>query len=207
MSDRVSFSKKSIISLLLCVVFIMSMVLGTCGCEKEEEVVLLTGLHHVEIEVQDYGTICLELDADSAPITVTHFIELANSGYYNGKTFHRIISNFMIQGGSIDGAGTSGGASSIKGEFTLNGVPNYISHTRGTISMARTSIDYNSACAQFFICVEDSTNLDGSYAAFGHVTSGMDVVDSIAVNVPAEDSNGTVLAENQPIITAVRVID
>ena len=167
---------------------------------------LLTGLHRVTIDVQDYGTISLELDADTAPISVTNFINLANEGFYDGLTFHRIISGFMIQGGDPNGNGTGGSEKTIKGEFSANGVENDISHVRGVISMARAN-DPDSGSSQFFIVHEDSTFLDGQYAAFGHVTDGMDVVDAICEAVPVQDNNGTVAAADQPVITAVTVVD
>lgn len=174
------------------------------GCSSDEET--LTGKHHAEIIVQDYGTIKVELDADQAPITVQNFIDLANSGFYDGLTFHRIIEGFMIQGGDPNGDGTGGSGHTIRGEFTQNGVNNTLSHTRGAISMARSSA-MNSASSQFFIVHEDSTYLDGSYAVFGYVTEGMDVVDAIATSVTAEDSNGTVAKENQPVIEKITIID
>lgn len=174
------------------------------SASAEEE--LLTGLHHVTINVQDYGTITLELDADEAPISVTNFVNLAEEGFYDGLTFHRIISGFMIQGGDPKGNGTGGSDTTIKGEFSENGVENNISHVRGTISMARAN-DPDSASSQFFIVHEDSTFLDGQYAAFGHVTDGMDVVDAICENTPVQDNNGTVKAADQPVITSVTVID
>ena len=174
------------------------------GCSSDEET--LTGEHHAEIVVQDYGTIKVELDADQAPITVQNFIDLANSGFYDGLTFHRIIEGFMIQGGDPNGDGTGGSGHTIRGEFTQNGVNNTLSHTRGAISMARSSA-MNSASSQFFIVHEDSTYLDGSYAVFGYVTEGMDVVDAIATSVTAEDSNGTVAKENQPVIEKITIID
>ena len=161
----------------------------------------------MEIEVQDYGTIALELDADAAPITVTNFIELAKSGFYDGLTFHRIIEGFMIQGGDPKGNGTGGSENPIKGEFEANGVKNSISHKRGVISMARQASNYNSASSQFFIMHKDNDTLDGGYAAFGHVTSGIEVVDAIAENTPVQDKNGTVAKADQPVITAIRVID
>lgn len=173
---------------------------------SEEDTELLTGLHHVTIDVKDYGTISLELDADTAPISVTNFINLAKDGFYDGLTFHRIISGFMIQGGDPKGNGTGGSDQTIKGEFSENGVENDISHVRGTISMARAN-DPDSASSQFFIVHEDSTFLDGQYAAFGHVTDGMDVVDAICENTPVQDNNGTVKADDQPVITSVTVID
>ena len=176
----------------------------TADTSEDED--LLTGLHHVTIDVQDYGTISLELDADTAPISVTNFINLANEGFYDGLTFHRIISGFMIQGGDPNGNGTGGSEKTIKGEFSANGVENDISHVRGVISMARAN-DPDSGSSQFFIVHEDSTFLDGQYAAFGHVTDGMDVVDAICEAVPVQDNNGTVAAADQPVITAVTVID
>lgn len=174
--------------------------------DTSEDGELLTGLHHVTIDVQDYGTISLELDADTAPISVTNFINLANEGFYDGLTFHRIISGFMIQGGDPNGNGTGGSEKTIKGEFSANGVENDISHVRGVISMARAN-DPDSGSSQFFIVHEDSTSLDGQYAAFGHVTDGMDVVDAICESVPVQDNNGTVAAADQPVITAVTVVD
>ena len=176
----------------------------TADTSENEE--LLTGLHHVTIDVQDYGTISLELDADTAPISVTNFINLANEGFYDGLTFHRIISGFMIQGGDPNGNGTGGSEKTIKGEFSANGIENDISHVRGVISMARAN-DPDSGSSQFFIVHEDSTFLDGQYAAFGHVTDGMDVVDAICEAVPVQDNNGTVAAADQPVITAVTVVD
>ena len=178
----------------------------TTDASSEEDTELLTGLHHVTIDVKDYGTISLELDADTAPISVTNFINLAKDGFYDGLTFHRIISGFMIQGGDPKGNGTGGSDQTIKGEFSENGVENDISHVRGTISMASAN-DPDSASSQFFIVHEDSTFLDGQYAAFGHVTDGMDVVDAICENTPVQDNNGTVKADDQPVITSVTVID
>ena len=159
------------------------------------------GTHHVEIDVQDYGTISLELDGDTAPITVQNFLDLAESGYYDGLTFHRIIDGFMIQGGQ------GGDAPFIKGEFEANGVPNDISHVRGTISMARAQAP-DSASSQFFIVHQDSQFLDGNYAAFGHVTEGMEVVDAICEKVAplAVDDNGTILPDDQPVITSIQVV-
>ena len=166
----------------------------------------LTGKHYIQIDIADYGTITAELDADMAPITVTNFINLVNSGFYNGLTFHRIISGFMIQGGCPLGNGTGGSGTNIKGEFSSNGVNNTIAHERGVISMARSSAP-DSASSQFFIMHETASHLDGSYAAFGHVLSGMEVVDAICQSTPVTDSNGTVAAANQPVITAITVIE
>lgn len=167
---------------------------------------LLSGNHHIEIDVQNYGTIKVELQADEAPITVTNFINLAKDGFYDGLTFHRIIDGFMIQGGDPNGDGTGGSKETIKGEFSANGVDNPLKHTRGAISMARSS-DYDSASSQFFIVHQTTESLDGQYAVFGYVYEGMDVVDQIATTVPVTDNNGTVEKANQPIINTIKVID
>ena len=161
---------------------------------------------HAQIEIKNYGTISLELYGEEAPITVNNFVKLANGGFYNGLTFHRIISGFMIQGGDPNGDGTGGSTENIKGEFSQNGVQNRILHTRGTISMARSS-ENDSASSQFFIMQQDATHLDGAYAAFGRVTSGLEIVDKICENTPVTDSNGTVTAENQPVITSIKITD
>ena len=166
----------------------------------------LSGKHHVVIKVKKYGNIKVELDADTAPISVTNFVNLAKKGFYDGLTFHRIIDGFMIQGGDPSGDGTGGSDGTIKGEFSDNGVENNISHVRGTISMARSS-ENDSASSQFFIVQSDSTYLDGQYAGFGTVTSGMDIVDKICKDTPVTDSNGTVEKENQPVIEKITVKD
>lgn len=197
----------------------MLVFLAVTGCQKQEEPTkepeqkqekasedLLSGTHHVEIQVKDYGTIAVELDADTAPITGTNFVNLAKDGFYDNLTFHRIMDGFMIQGGDPNGDGIGGADKTIKGEFSSNGVENEISHTRGTISMARAQ-DPDSASSQFFIVQEDSDYLDGDYAAFGHVTSGMEIVDQICKDVPVEDDNGTVKAENQPVIEKITITD
>lgn len=167
----------------------------------------LTGKHHAEIVIAEYGKLELELDADVAPITVTNFVNLAKKGFYNGLTFHRIMYGFMIQGGDPNGDGTGGSEETIKGEFKSNGIENTMSHKRGVISMARTQNDPDSASSQFFIVQADSDFLDGDYAAFGKVTAGMDIVDKICQSVQPIDNNGTVPADQQPKITAIKVID
>ena len=131
------------------------------------------------IEVEKFGTIEVELYKDAAPITVDNFVKLASKGFYNGLTFHRIIKDFMIQGGCPKGNGTGGPGYSIKGEFLANGVNNPIKHERGVISMAR-AMDPNSAGSQFFIMHQAAPHLDGQYAAFGKVVKGIEVVDAIA---------------------------
>jgi len=165
-----------------------------------------SGKHHVAITVRDYGTITVELDADAAPITVQNFLDLADSGFYDGLTFHRIMEGFMIQGGDPEGTGMGGSDKTIKGEFSANGVENPLSHTRGAISMARSSA-MDSASSQFFIVQKDSTFLDGQYACFGYVTNGMDVVDAIAADAQPTDGNGTIPADQQPVIESVKVLD
>jgi len=154
----------------------------------------------VDIEVEGFGTITLELDTSAAPETAANFLRLADEGFYNGLSFHRIKKDFMIQGGR-----SRYPPDEIKGEFSANGVENPIAHTRGVISMARDKDeDFNSATSQFFICCADFPNeLDGQYAAFGRVISGMEVVDKIA-EIPAINGNGTVLNENQPVIKEIR---
>ena len=131
-------------------------------------------------------------------------MSLAESGFYDGLTFHRIIEGFMMQGGDPNGDGTGGAENTITGEFSDNGYENDLSHTRGAVSMARSS-DYNSASSQFFIVQTDSTYLDGSYAAFGYVTDGMDIVDAICADAQPTDDNGTISADEQPVITSITI--
>jgi len=176
------------------------------GGKKDAEPGLATGTRHIEIDVKDYGTIKAELYADIAPITVTNFLELAGKGFYDGLTFHRIISGFMIQGGDPNGNGSGGSGKTIKGEFSANGVKNDLHHERGVLSMARSNA-YNSASSQFFIMHEEASHLDGQYAAFGRVTEGIEIVDAICANTPVQDGNGTVARADQPVITAIRVVD
>lgn len=168
------------------------------GCQKE------TKNYIAKIEVEDYGTITLKLEGKKAPITVQNFVDLAKSGFYDGLTFHRIIKGFMIQGGDPNGNGTGGSDKTIKGEFKDNGVKNNIKHKRGVISMARSS-DYDSASSQFFIMQEDNDSLDGQYAAFGHVTKGMKIVDQICEDADPMDDNGTIAESKQPVIKTIKV--
>ena len=188
------------------IIVILILLVAVTGCKKKISEGLLTGKHHVKIEVADYGTINVELDADTAPLTVTNFITLAKNKFYDGLTFHRVIDGFVIQGGDPLGDGRGGSDEKIKGEFSANGVENPISHVRGTISMAR-SMDYDSASCQFFIVQTDALQLDGEYAAFGHVTDGMEIVDQICTDTIVEDSNGTVAPDNQPVIKEMKVVD
>jgi peptidyl-prolyl cis-trans isomerase B (cyclophilin B) len=193
------FLMKKIISFAL-VLSMLLLVLCSCGSKKTI----------AKIEVENYGTITVELYPDIAPITVKNFVNLAKKGFYNGLTFHRIMDGFMIQGGDPLGNGTGGNTDSqgnrltIKGEFTANGVNNTLSHKRGVISMARAQ-DYNSASSQFFIMHKDAAYLDGAYAAFGQVTSGMEVVDKICADAKPIDGNGSIPAENQPKIISITI--
>ena len=167
---------------------------------------LLSGKHHVEMDIKDHGTVTLELDADQAPVSVTNFIDLAKQGFYNGLKFHRIINGQFVQGGDPLGNGTGGPGYRIKGEFSANGVNNTLSHTRGAISMARTS-DFDGGGCQFFIMDSDYTAFDGQYACFGYVTDGMDYIDEICNLTQMQDANGTIAPDDQPVISEIRVID
>ena len=214
------FEKEDLMKKLLavCAAAVLLLSLAACGktdtdtitdskADKPAAETAGVGTHHAEIDIQDYGTITVELDGDAAPITVDNFLKLAKEGFYDGLTFHRIIDGFMIQGGDPEGTGMGGSDETIKGEFSANGVENNLSHTRGAISMARNSVSMDSASSQFFIVQSDSTFLDGQYACFGYVTSGMDIVDQICKDAQPTDGNGTIPAAEQPVITAVRVID
>ena len=201
------------IILLLLAVCMMTAMLASCGndagIEPTAENTVPNGFegdYEVKITVKDYGTITLELDSDSAPITVENFVSLANDGFYDGLTFHRIIKGFMIQGGDPKGNGTGGSDKNIKGEFSANGVNNTLTHTRGAISMARGS-SFDSASSQFFIVHETSPHLDGGYAVFGYVTSGMNIVDKICEDAKPVDNNGTITKANQPVIESVTVTE
>ena len=162
--------------------------------------------HEVVIEVKDYGTIKAVLYGEAAPITVANFVKLAGEGFYDGLTFHRIISGFMIQGGDPKGNGTGGSSQTIKGEFSQNGFDNPIAHQRGVLSMARSSMP-DSASSQFFIMHDAAPHLNGAYAAFGCVVEGIEVVDAICAGTPVQDGNGTVAKANQPKILSVKVTE
>ena len=189
-------------------------ILLSCSCGYTPNLSIdTTGhtIHHAEITVEGYGIITVALDETVAPITVQNFITLANEGFYDGLTFHRIISGFMIQGGDPNGDGTGGNTDEegnricITGEFSDNGIENNLSHTRGVLSMARATAP-DSASSQFFIMHEDTPELDGQYAAFGWVTSGIDIVDKICENTPA-GLNGAVNKEDQPVIVSIRIVE
>lgn len=206
--------KKSIS--VIAIILSMVMVLASCGTNpngKDEEPVstpdpeLVKNTVNATIELEDGDEIMLELYPDLAPDTVENFVELAEDGFYDGTIFHRVIEDFMIQGGGYDKNLKEQKTASIKGEFAKNGFENTLSHTRGVISMARAQ-DYDSATSQFFIVQKDATYLDGQYAAFGRVTEGMDIVDEIA-----SVKTGTVASSNmedvpiEPIVIDTITID
>ncbi len=164
------------------------------------------GIFHAEIDIANYGVIKMDLDHNVAPISVENFVGLANSGFYDGLTFHRIINGFMMQGGCPLGTGLGNSGTTIKGEFAENGVENSLSHVRGAVSMARSQVK-DSASSQFFIVHQDSTFLDGQYATFGNVTEGMDIVDAICEGAKVEDNNGSVAPGNQPVINSIKIVE
>lgn len=218
-----------IIALIVIIILI-----GSVGYGYYKKATFISQNPIVTMEVENFGTIKIELYPDQAPETVSNFIALANRGFYDGTSFHRVVKDFMIQAGSKNGDGTTGaqisdlkdnGANkeySIKGEFLANGVTNTIKFEEGTLAMARadytsyssglTEESYNSGCSQFFIMTKENTNLNGYYTSFGKVTEGMDVVHAIEgiECTVAEGSEKTENAEvstpvNPPKITSIRV--
>ena len=189
----------------------MTVVESTETSEAVEESIIINvelldenATYYADIEMQNYGTIVIELDQKAAPITAANFVELAESGFYDGLTFHRILKGYMMQGGDPNGDGTGTSGKSIYGEFEANGYKNTISHKRGTISMARPD-DFNGASCQFFIMQGDYVLWNGYYAAFGTVLEGMDVVDAICDAGFTADGNGVVKAEEQPVINKITI--
>lgn len=180
---KVIILKKSIIILGIFLLIL-------CGCSKKDNPI-------VSMEFQDYGTIEIELYPDIAPNTVANFVNLIEDGFYDNNSIHRVVPGFVIQGGDPNGDGTGGPGYSIKGEFKENNYQNSLSHTRGVISMARSS-DPDSAGSQFFIVLDDSakTSLDGKYAAFGKVTKGMDIIDKMVNDANIKDKTTGKLKEN-----------
>ena len=187
---------------VILTVLLMMVALGACcnsnGLDRK-------ATYTAVIDISGYGTVTVRLDQKAAPITCANFVSLAESGFYDGLTFHRIMDGFMIQGGDPLGNGTGGADANIVGEFESNGFKNDLSHVRGTISMARANGDNNSASSQFFIVQTDSAFLDGDYAAFGHVTSGMEVVDQICKDAKPIDNNGSIAPDEQPIIEHITI--
>lgn len=197
--------KKSLLCVFLCAVLVFAAAMT--GCDNKEEQPVGDGAtletaeatHYAVIEIEDYGTITAALYGKTAPISVNNFVKLANSGYYNGLTFHRIISGFMMQGGAGPEKET------ITGEFSSNNITNNLKHEKGVLSMARTS-DPNTASTQFFIMHEAAPHLDGDYAAFGKVIEGMEVVDLVCRTAIVSDSNGTVKEVFQPTIASITIL-
>ena len=191
--------KKIFKSLLIIFSFIL-----LTGCGNDEQVITENPI--VTMEIEDYGTIKIELYPEYAPNTVANFVSLIESGFYDGLTFHRLVPGFVLQGGDPDGNGTGGPGYTIDGEFAANGyTKNTLSHETGVISMARSS-DYDSAGSQFFIVLDDSakTSLDNLYAGFGKVIDGMDIIEEIAENEEiANDVTGAL--EENITITSVTV--
>ena len=189
---------KKIIGMLTALLLVVTGLGGAWAEETDRPVIRIT--------VQDTGVLYAELYPETAPVTVENFLKLTDSGFYDGLTFHRIISGFMVQGGDPLGNGTGGSEENIQGEFSANGFENPLAHSRGVLSMARSS-DPNSASSQFFIMHADAPHLDGNYAAFGKVLAGMNVVDALCRDTPVVDSNGTVEKADQPVILEVRRVN
>lgn len=193
---------KRILAIILTLAALLTITLSITSCNKDAESC------YAEIKIESYGTIKVFLDAEAAPITVANFVKLAKDGFYDGLTIHRVVSNFMIQGGDPNADGSGGSKDKIKGEFLANGYDNPISHKRGVISMARRGDSYNSASCQFFICNADSPFLDGKYAAFGYVVEGMDVVDAITEATVAYThyESGLIMIHGlKPVIESVKI--
>jgi peptidyl-prolyl cis-trans isomerase B (cyclophilin B) len=193
---------KKTVTILITVCLLFALSACGSGSSKTESTASYTDNPKAEITVRDYGTITLELYPDVAPLTVDNFVKLCNEGFYDGLTFHRVISGFMIQGGDPEGMGSGGPGYAIKGEFSSNGFQNDLKHTRGVISMARAS-NPNSASSQFFIMHADGTFLDGQYAAFGKVTKGIEVVDQIA-ETPTDRRDRPIMEQR---IKTIRLIE
>lgn len=190
---------KKYLKYIIFIAIIIIIIIGLNWKDKSE----ITAI----IKIKDYGNIKVKLDKSNAPITVDNFVKLSKNKFYDNLTFHRIIDGFMIQGGDPLKNGTGSSDQKIKGEFKSNGVNNLLKHKRGTISMARSS-DYNSGSCQFFIMQKDNESLDGNYAAFGNVISGIDIVDKIVENVSKYgDENGLIPEEYQPIIETIEIIE
>ena len=190
--------------LMIIVLVKCSFTLVACN---EKEVIIEAGPYdemlYVQMEIENYGTVKLELYPNAAPRTVNQFVELVQGGLYDGTTFHRIMDGFMIQGGDASAKENfETAAPYIKGEFSKNGFENPIKMKRGVIAMARSE-DYDSARSQFFILLEDTPQINGNYASFGKVVEGMDVIDKVNKETKKEDKNGTVLKENQPVIKSM----
>ncbi len=200
----------TIVSVAVCLVLLAAAIYAVIPKAAKEDQVSLPNVEALEegqyyfatIDIYDYGKIKVQLDHTEAPITVENFVKLAKSGFYEGTSFHRIIQDFMMQGGGTMIPEKE--PETIVGEFKANGYDNNIAHKRGVISMARTS-EYNSASSQFFIMHATKTHLDGKYAAFGYVVEGMDVVDAICDSAEPTDDNGSIDLTDRPVIDSVTI--
>lgn len=209
-TKKITISVIAIVLAITCLVFGIILIANSIPKYVDNgETVDKTVTHHASIVIKDYGTLHVELYGNEAPETVDNFVKLANDGFYNGLTFHRVMKDFMIQGGDPKGNGTGNSENKINGEFTANGFNNGLKHERGTISMARGGNDMNSASCQFFIVHQTSANntlsLDGKYAAFGKVTSGMEFVDKIVQDMVDKGYNELVNSKDQPIIESISI--
>ena len=209
---------KKIITLILTLALVLTIPFSLTSCGEKMGTGACTyastrsiegrEIYYVEICVKNYGKMVVLLDRTTAPRTVDNFLSLVKSGFYDGLTFHRIMDNFMIQGGDPNADGTGGSPNKIYGEFILNGYYNDLSHKRGVISMARGGYSYDSASSQFFICNADATGLDGQYAAFGYVVKGMSVVDDITEYGIQHTVNEVIKQKSkQPVIKYIKVLD
>ena len=187
-------------AILLAALMLLSVFSG-CGEKKS-----WTGKHDVEIVIKDYGTITMEIDADSAPVTASNFLNLAKKGFYNNLTVYRAIDGFAIYCGDPNKNGTGTSGETITGEFTSNGYNNPLSHVRGAVGMAR-GVNKNSASCQFYILQNEATYLDGEFAIFGKVTQGMEIVDRISSTAQVTGADGHITEANQPVISSIKVVD
>ncbi len=187
--------------LLLAVLMLLAVLSGCGGSSKS-----WTGKHDVEIVIKDYGTVTLEVDADSAPVTASNFLNLAKKGFYNNLTVYRAIDGFAIYCGDPNKNGTGTSGETITGEFTSNGYNNPLTFERSAVGMAR-GVNKNSASCQFFILQNDAHYLDGEFAIFGKVTEGMEIVDRISSTAQVTGSDGHITEANQPVISSVKVVD
>jgi len=208
-AQKGTLSKSTVIAFAVAIVFFILLGTRFFSTDKGSETGAgsdfnINADYYADIELENYGTITVALDATAAPITVENFVSLAKSGFYDGLTFHRIIEGYMMQGGDPKGNGTGGSGTNIKGEFSSNGVDNPLSHTRGAISMARAKAN-DSASSQFFIMHQDYTAWDGNYAVFGYVTEGIEIVDQVCADAQPTDNNGTIPPEAQPVIKTITI--
>ncbi len=188
-------------ALLLAVLMVLA-VLSGCGNSKKS----WTGKHDVEIVIKDYGTVTVEIDADSAPVTASNFLNLAKKGFYNNLTVYRAIDGFAIYCGDPNKNGTGTSGETITGEFTSNGYNNPLTHDRGAVGMAR-GVNKNSASCQFYILQNEAHYPDGEFAIFGKVTSGMEIVDRIGSTAQVTGADGHITEANQPVISSVKVVN